>query len=127
MFCCNSMLQLSKFNKNASGMLDPRMTSARFSTGFRFSGKHWSETDDAEEDPDSLSMEEDLAGPGLVNPVKSMRNTLSSGQLWSTNVSLSYSYSALNPNQGKKPSGLTHLPHSKSHKTGKSLIVPALI
>ena len=38
----------------------------------------------------------------MVNPVKSMRNTLSSGQLWSTNVSLSYSYSALNPNQVKK-------------------------
>ena len=94
--------RISEFNKNASGMLEPRMTSARFSTGFRFSGKHWSETDDAEEDPDSLSMEEDLADPGLVNPVKSMRNTLSSGQLWSTNVSLSYSYSALNPNQVKK-------------------------
>ena len=78
--------RISEFNKNAGGMLAPRMTSARFSTGFRFSGKRWSKTGAAEEDPDSLSAAEDLAGPGLT----------------STNVSLSFSYSALNPDQVKK-------------------------
>ncbi|MEE2765764.1 MAG: putative LPS assembly protein LptD, partial [Candidatus Neomarinimicrobiota bacterium] len=68
--------RISEFNKDTNGMLAPRMTSARFSTGFRFSGKRWSETNVAGEDPDSLSAEDDLADTGLDNPVKSMRNTL---------------------------------------------------
>ena len=42
-------------------------------------------------------MNNDLAGPGLQNPLKSIKNTLKGGNLWSTNLSVSYSYNAYNP------------------------------
>ena len=94
--------RISRLNKNEKGMLSPRMTNARFSTGFRFSGKRWSLTDPVIQNPDTLYEEEDLDGPGLDKSSKSFRNTLNNDQLWSTNLSLSYSYSALNPEQIKK-------------------------
>ena len=88
----------AEFNKNGDGMITPRLTSARLSTGFRISGKNWTDASiDVDEETDTTATEEDLAGPGLNNPLKSMRNTLGKKQLWNTNLSLSYSYSAANP------------------------------
>ena len=94
--------RISELNKNASGILIPRMTSARFSTGFRFYGKRWSDKFDDQVQDSLLKVDEELEDPELNNAYKSMRNTLSGGQLWSTNLSLSYTYSSHNPDLKKK-------------------------
>ena len=81
----------AEFNKNGDGMITPRLTSARLSTGFRISGKSWTDAStEVDEETDTTATEEDLAGPGLNNPLKSMRNTLGKKHLWNTNLSLSY-------------------------------------
>lgn len=95
--------RIGDYNLNENGILEPRLTSARLSTGFRFSGKRWTDKSKEEKiEDDSTSTEEDLAGPGLINPMKNMKNTLNGKNLWSTNLSLSYSYSATNPDNPKK-------------------------
>ena len=86
------------FNKNKNGSISPRLTNARFSTGFRFSGTRIRDTEESEETKDdTTTVEDDLSGPGLTNPTKNMKNSLKGGKLWNTNVSLSYSYTASNP------------------------------
>ena len=94
--------RIAEYNKNENGFFDPRLTSARLSTGFRFSGKRWTERADTEIVEDTTDIEEDLAGPGLINPLKNRKNTLDNSNLWSTNVSLSYSYTATNPEDPRK-------------------------
>ena len=94
--------RIAEYNKNENGFFDPRLTSARLSTGFRFSGKRWTERTDTEIIEDTTDIEEDLEGPGLINPLKNMKNTLDNSNLWSTNVSLSYSYTATNPEDPRK-------------------------
>ena len=90
--------RVPEFNKNNSGLISPRLTNARFSTGFRFSGVHWRDTEKSENSTDdTTTVEDDLSGPELANPLKTMKNTLKGGKLWSTNVSLSYSYTVSNP------------------------------
>ena len=90
--------RVPEFNKNKNGLITPRLTNARFSTGFRFSGTRWHDTE-KKQDPtdDTTAVEDDLSGPGLTNPLNTMKNTLKGGKLWSTNVSLSYSYTVSNP------------------------------
>ena len=95
--------RINKFIKNPDNIISPRLTSARLSTGFRISGKKWENKEiENEGDADTTNIEEDLDGPGLGNPLKNMRNTLGKKQLWNTNLSLSYSYSATNPANPKK-------------------------
>ena len=53
--------------------------------------------EEAAEYIDSSKINDDLAGPGLQNSIKSIKNTLKGGNLWSTNFSLSYNYNAYNP------------------------------
>ena len=60
--------RIAEYNKNENGFFDPRLTSARLSTGFRFSGKRWTERIDTEIVEDTTDIDEDLAGPGLINP-----------------------------------------------------------
>jgi len=82
--------------KSSDGIPTPRLTSMRLSTGFRFSGERWTDKiEELEPEIDSVATDsEDLAGPGLGN---TMKNTLSGKNLWSTNISISYSYTASNP------------------------------
>ena len=80
----------------------PRLTSARLSTGFKFSGDRWSDRVEEEETPDTTEIEEDLDVPRLISPMRNMRSTLGSKKLWSSNLSLSYSYSATNPANPQK-------------------------
>ena len=94
--------RIAEFNLNENGFIEPRLTSARLSTGFRFSGKRWAGKIEEEEAKDTTEVDEDLAGPGLINPLKNMRNTLNNKNLWKTNISLSYSYSATNPANPRK-------------------------
>lgn len=91
------------YNKNESGLIFPRLVNARLSTGFRLNGKREEETQgQTEEISDTTSIEEDLISPGLGNSMKSIKNSLKNSQLWSTNISLSYSLSALNPSNKTK-------------------------
>ncbi len=89
--------RISKFNTSENGFISPRLTSARLSTGLRFSGDRWDNNIIEEpRDLDTTNIDEDLAGPGLTNPFGN-NNTLSGKKLWSTNLSISYAYSAINP------------------------------
>ena len=94
--------RISSFNLNENRRLSPRLTSARLSTGFKFSGDRWSDQVEKEEIPDTTEIEEDLDVPGLISPMRNMRSTLGSKKLWSSNLSLSYSYSATNPANPQK-------------------------
>jgi len=78
--------RIAEFNLNENGFIEPRLTSARLSTGFRFSGKRWAGEIKEEEAKDTTEVDEDLAGPGLINPLKNMRNTLNNKTNSSINV-----------------------------------------
>ena len=70
----------------------------RFSTGFRLKSKQWvdfSKEESAAEDTSYI--DSDLAGPGLSETKEKIKKNLNNKKLWNTNLSLSYTYSALNP------------------------------
>ena len=95
--------RMADFNKNDNGIIYPRLTNARLSTGFRLSGMPWGDPKETEgTDQDTTEVDEDLSGPGLVNPLKNMRNTLGNKKSWNSNVSISYTYSATDPSKPKK-------------------------
>ena len=76
----------------------PRLINARFSTGFKFSGKRLKSSltsgIDTITDTSDIS---DLDDFGQNINFKQSPKQISSGQLWNTNISLSYSYNAANP------------------------------
>jgi len=77
----------------------PRLINARFSTGFKFSGKRL-KSPGAQEiaiDADSSIIGDDLDDFGQNIKIKGNPKQIGGGQLWNTNVSLSYSYNAANP------------------------------
>ena len=87
--------RINEYRKNNNGILDPRLINARLSTGFRLNGSHWQKKDEQiPTDIDSLKTNDHLSE---LNTINSMKNTLKSGNLWSTNFSLSYNYNAYNP------------------------------
>ena len=90
--------RVDDYSLNRNGIMSPRLTNARLSTGFRLNGNRWQKNNEKESNNiDSSSINDDLAGPGIHNPIKSIKNTLKGGNLWSTNLSVSYSYNAYNP------------------------------
>ena len=95
--------RMADFNKNDNGIIYPRLTNARLSTGFRLSGMPWGDPKETERtDQDTTEVDEDLSGPGLANPLKNMRNTLGNKKSWNSNISISYTYSATDPSKPKK-------------------------
>jgi len=76
----------------------PRLINARFSTGFKFSGKRLKSSGaqeiDTVEDTSSVNNLDDF---GQNIKIKGNPKQIGGGQLWNTNVSLSYSYNAANP------------------------------
>ena len=93
-----SNMRIEKIRKNEYGIISPRLTNARFSTGFRLNGKIKSTRDNNSTfRADSSSIDNDLGGPGLENPINNFKNSINNGSLWSTNISLSYNYSAYSP------------------------------
>tara|TARA_B100001248_G_scaffold126637_1_gene94957 strand:- start:1943 stop:2977 length:1035 start_codon:yes stop_codon:yes gene_type:complete len=89
--------------EDISGILYPRMTSMRFSTGFRLKSKQWIDTHNKQNSGvDTTDIHDDLAGPGLDEQKEKFTNRLSNKNLWNTNISLSYTYSALNPSNISK-------------------------
>ncbi|MCJ7800971.1 MAG: hypothetical protein MUP82_01285, partial [Candidatus Marinimicrobia bacterium] len=76
----------------------PRLINARFSTGFKFSGKRIKSSIIPENDliADTSGVN-DLDDFGQNIKLRQNPKQIAGGQLWNTNVSLSYSYSAANP------------------------------
>ena len=89
--------RVSELNKSKSGMISPRLTNARLSTGFRIKGKPFKDLESELDIKDSLNIDSDLDEPRLSNPLGNMSNTVNSGQSWNSSISLSYSFSAINP------------------------------
>ena len=86
------------FPKSMGSIIYPRLTNIRFSTGFRLKSKQW--VDSSKEDiaaEDTSYVDSDLAGPGLNETKVKIKDNLNNKKLWNTNISLSYTYSALNP------------------------------
>ena len=89
--------------EDKSSILYPRLTSMRFSTGFRLKSKQWIDTLDKQNvGTDTTDLDDDLAGPGLDEKKEIFKNRLNNKNLWNTNISLSYTYSALNPSNVSK-------------------------
>jgi len=76
----------------------PRLINARFSTGFKFSGKRLKsfEVQEIAIDEDSTTVDA-LDDFGQNIKIKGNPKQIGGGQLWNTNLSLSYSYNAANP------------------------------
>ena len=51
---------------------------------------------------DTTFVEDDLAGPGLNKTEEKIKSNLKNKNLWNSNISLSFSYSALNPSNISK-------------------------
>ena len=88
---------------NKNSILYPRITSMRFSTGFRLKSKQWiNSVNEQNLNRDTTYTDDDLAGPGLDELKEKVNNSLNNKNLWNTNISLSYTYSALNPSNTSK-------------------------
>ena len=76
----------------------PRLINARISTGFKFSGKRLNSSATSENDiiTDTSSVN-DLDDFGQNINLKRSPRQIGGGQLWNTNISVSYSYNAANP------------------------------
>ena len=97
--------RISKFNKINDNIISPRLINARFSTGFRLKGKSFKKditNDTLDTTNDDANKDYDLSGPGLEKSASNIKNTTGSKQFWTSNISLSYNYSALNPSEIKK-------------------------
>ncbi len=77
---------------------NPRLINARLSTGFKFSGKRLktSPTFGTDSETDTSGIDE-LDDFGQNINLRQNPKQISGGQLWNTNISLSYSYNAANP------------------------------
>lgn len=82
----------------SNNIAKPRLINARLSTGFKFSGKRLktSLTQEIDITPDTSNVN-DLDDFGQNINLRQNPKKINGGQLWNTNVSLSYSYSAANP------------------------------
>ena len=75
----------------------------RLSTGFRIKSKKWiNPSSEKSFEEDTTFVEDDLAGPGLNKTEEKIKSNLKNKNLWNSNISLSFSYSALNPSNISK-------------------------
>ena len=95
--------RLASWNKNSSGKIVPRLVNARLSTSFKIKSKKWDENELGDNlIQDTTITEENLEEIGLNTVPRNIQNSISNNQLWSTNISLSYSLDALNPDKTSK-------------------------
>jgi len=95
--------RLASWNKNSSGKIVPRLVNARLSTSFKIKSKKWDENELRDNlIQDTTITEENLEEIGLNTVPRNIQNSISNNQLWSTNISLSYSLDALNPDRTSK-------------------------
>ena len=99
-------MRIDTFKTN-NGLPSPRLINARFSTGFRFSGKRLSyEPDEEDLIDDTTNVEQRVDGANLANMFSGTQNIGSNkpprGDLWSTSASFSFAYNNANPNNPQK-------------------------
>ena len=95
--------RLASWNKNSSGKIIPRLVNARLSTSFKIKSKKWDENELGDNlIQDTTITEENLEEIGLNTVPRNIQNSISNNQLWSTNINLSYSLDALNPDRTSK-------------------------
>jgi lipopolysaccharide export system protein LptA len=95
--------RLASWNKNSSGKIVPRLVNARLSTSFKIKSKKWDENELGDNlIQDTTITEENLEEIGLNTVPRNIQNSISNNQLWSTNINLSYSLDALNPDRTSK-------------------------
>jgi len=96
--------RLPSLNKNSSGRVSPRLINTRLSTSFRIKGKKWEESEPVDDMiNDTTTTANDLEEESHLNTVpRNIQSSINNNQLWSTNISLSYSLNALNPNKTSK-------------------------
>ena len=99
-------MRIDTFKTN-NGLPSPRLINARFSTGFRFSGKRLSyEPEEEDLMDDTTNVEQRVDGANLANMFSGTQNIGSNkpprGDLWSTSASFSFAYNNANPNNPQK-------------------------
>ena len=99
-------MRIDTFKTN-NGLPSPRLINARFSTGFRFSGKRLSyEPEEEDLMDDTTNVEQRVDGANLANMFSETQNIGSNkpprGDLWSTSASFSFAYNNANPNNPQK-------------------------
>ena len=99
-------IRINKF-KSVNGLPAPRLINARFSTGFRFSGKRNNPILNQEETlitEDTTAYEERVDGANLARSLneKDQKGNINAGNLWTSSASFSFSYNNANPNNPQK-------------------------
>jgi len=95
--------RIKKFNKNEDGIIAPRLTNVRLSTGFKISGKNWNYSPtESSINEDTLTIDDNLNDQSLNKSTDNPLIRNNNKKLWSTNISLSYNYSVINPDSPTK-------------------------
>ena len=92
--------RLNSYQRNSNGIPVPRLINVRLSTGFRFEGKRFQGLSQPAVDTSSVADTttfSELDDFGQTNQLEKVAKPLEGGQLWSTNLNLSYSYNNVNP------------------------------
>ena len=89
--------RINSINVNENGIPSPRLINARISTGFRFEGNRIGITSEKITQEDSTSNSDNLDEPNFGNRSFANNRKLSTGKLWSTSLSFSYSMNKANP------------------------------
>ena len=89
--------RINSINVNENGIPSPRLINARISTGFRFEGNRIGITSEKITQEDSTANSDNLDEPNFGNRSFANNKKLSTGKLWSTSLSFSYSMNKANP------------------------------
>ncbi len=89
--------RVDRIRIGSNGLPNPRLINMRFSTGFRFSGDRFNSQPGAESIEDTTAVVERLDGANLDRGLYPGISPKTKGQLWSTNISFSYSLNRANP------------------------------
>ena len=89
--------RINSINFNENGIPSPRLINARISTGFRFEGNRIGITSEKITQEDSTTNSDNLDEPNFGNRSFANNRKLSTGKLWSTSLSFSYSMNKANP------------------------------
>ena len=89
--------RINSINVNENGIPTPRLINARISTGFRFEGNRIGITSEKITQEDSTANSDNLDEPNFGNRSFANNRKLSTGKLWSTSLSFSYSMNKANP------------------------------